>query len=180
MSSMGVLVEEAGPPSTITPRLLRRPIRLLLDANGNVAVAPRKEEYMLEPEDHGEAIAIFRAEVVGALTKLDLGRGELKAELRRLSTQRLRPPGHDKTKTFSVPTLERWYYAYKRGGLLALKPTPRSDRGRAKSLSPKMKDLLLDIRREYPSASVPLILQTLITDGRLDESVVSVATVRRL
>jgi putative transposase len=134
----------------------------------------------LEPQDHGEAIAIFRAEVIGALTKIELSRGDLKAELRRLSKQRLKPPGQDKTKTFSVPTLERWYYAYKQGGLAALKPTPRSDRGRAKSLPPEMRTLLLDIRREYPSASVPLILETLVQDGRLADGVVSVATVRRL
>lgn len=43
-----------------------------------------------------------------------------------------------------------------------------------------MKKLLLDIRKEFPSASVPLILQTLIADGRLAAGMVSAATVRRL
>lgn len=52
----------------------------------------------LEPEDHGEAIAIFRAEVIGALTKTELSRGDLKAELRRLSQQRLKPPGQDRPR----------------------------------------------------------------------------------
>jgi len=39
---------------------------------------------------------------------------------------------------------------------------------------------LLDIRREHPTASVPLILRTLVLDGRLDRGAVSAATVRRL
>jgi hypothetical protein len=40
--------------------------------------------------------------------------------------------------------------------------------------------LLLDIRREHPDASVPLILKTLVDEGRLAEGQVSEPTVRRL
>ena len=79
---------------------------------------------------------------------------------------------------FGVSTLERWFYAYRRGGLDALRPAPRSDRGRARELTPEQRELLLDIRREHPTASVPLILRTLVADGRLAEGVVSDTTVR--
>jgi putative transposase len=44
----------------------------------------------------------------------------------------------------------------------------------------EQRQLLCDIRREHPSASVPLILRTLQTDGRLDKGAVSASTVRRL
>jgi transposase InsO family protein len=47
-------------------------------------------------------------------------------------------------------------------------------------LTPEQRQLLLDIRRENPSASVPLILRTLKLDGRLDRAAISAATVRRL
>jgi putative transposase len=47
---------------------------------------------VLEPKDHGEAVALFRSEVVGVLTRLDLPRGELAARLKTLSEQRFRPP----------------------------------------------------------------------------------------
>jgi transposase InsO family protein len=137
------------------------------------------EKETLGPKDHNEAVAIFRSEIVGALCRRDLVRGELKEALRSLSQQRFRPPGREHTCTFSVPTLERWYYACKRSGLQALKPKRRKDRGRAKALLAPQRDLLLDIRREYPSASVPLILRTLILDGRLDKSALSPATLRR-
>lgn len=79
-----------------------------------------------------------------------------------------------------MPTLERWYYAMKAGGVKALRPRARSDRGHAKELPEETRKLLLDIRREHPRASVPLILRTLVGDGRLETGIVSAATVRRL
>ncbi len=134
----------------------------------------------LKPKDHAEAVALFRSQVVGALCRRDLDRGELRAVLGALSRQRFRLPGRSTTRSFSVPTLERWYYAYRRGGLSALRPRPRSDRGRAQGLSPELRELLCDVRREHPSASVPLILRTLMLDGRLPTGAVSTATIRRL
>jgi transposase InsO family protein len=134
----------------------------------------------LEPQDHAERTALFRSEVIGALTRRDLDRGELRAEIAALAQRAFRPPGYAHTRTFSVPTLERWYYAYRRGGLAALHPRPRSDRGRARELTAPQRKLLCDIRREHPSASVPLILRTLVADGRLAAGAVSAATVARL
>jgi putative transposase len=134
----------------------------------------------LTPKDHAEAVALFRSEIVGALVRRELDRGELRALLHALSQERFRPPGSPRTRSFSVPTLERWYYACRQGGLAALRPRPRSDRGRAQELTPAQRALLCDIRREHPSASVPLILRTLVADGRLQAGAVSPATVRRL
>ena len=135
---------------------------------------------LLRPKDHAEEIALFRSEVIGALARRDLVRGELAKELEKLSKINFRPPGYELTRPFQAPTLERWYYAYRKGGLEALRPQPRSDRGRARELSPEQRELLLDIRREHPSASVELILRTLVADGRLARSAVSAPTVRRL
>lgn len=134
----------------------------------------------ITPHTHAEAVAIFRSHVIGSLICQELSRGAFRTELRRLSRQRFRPPDADTTRTFSVPTLERWFYRFRRGGLAALTPTPRSDRGHARAISPEARELLLDIRREHPSASVALILRTLIADGRLAQGAVSVPTVRRL
>jgi transposase InsO family protein len=134
----------------------------------------------LTPKDHAEAVAVFRSEVVGSLCRRDLGHGDLRAEFVALAQQRFRVPGGDVTRTISISTLERWYYAYRRGGLPALQPRPRTDRGRGRRLTAEQRQLLLDIRRENPSASVPLILRTLTLDGRLDRGAISAATVRRL
>jgi transposase InsO family protein len=131
-------------------------------------------------KDHAEAVALFRSQIVGALCRRDLSRGELRHALRELAGQRFRRPGASVTRTISVATLERWYYAYRRGGIGALHPRTRGDRGRARALGPALCELLCDIRREHPGASVSLIVRTLVCDGRLAQGLVSPATVRRL
>jgi hypothetical protein len=118
--------------------------------------------------------------VIGELTSRDLARGELAEELRRLSCLRYRPPGAESTRTFGVSTLERWYYGYKSDGIAGLVPGPRCDRGPGRALTPELRDLLLDIRRENPTIQTPLILATLIDDGRLELGTLSAATLNRL
>ena len=71
----------------------------------------------------------------------------------------MRPPGSDTTRTYSTPTLERWLYAFKKGGLAALAPRARTDRGRGRDFDPVLRDLLCDIRREHPDVSVTLIVR---------------------
>src|SRR5574341_2123990 len=151
-----------------------------MDTSTPAASPPLPKHPSLAPKDHAEAVAIFRSEIVGALTRKDLDHGELRAALRALTAERFRPPGSDTTRHFSLPTLERWFYAYRKGGLGALRPAARSDRGHAKELTAEQRELLLDIRREHRSASVPVILRTLVADGRLEAGAVSQATVRRL
>ncbi|WP_394821490.1 DDE-type integrase/transposase/recombinase [Pendulispora albinea] len=135
---------------------------------------------VLKPKDHGEAVALFRSEVVGALTRLELPRGELAARLESLSQQRFRPPGAGATRTFAVPTLERWYRLYKKGGLAALRPEPRADKGAARALTPEQQELVCEVRGENPSASAELILDTLVLEGRIERGAISPSAMRRL
>ena len=135
---------------------------------------------ILRPKSRAEEIALFRSEIVGALVRRDLSRGELKRELEALSLVRFRVPGSACTRSYSVPTLQRWYYAYRTGGLSALHPQPRHDRGHGRALSGEARTLLCQIRRENPCASATLIVRTLVADGRMSRDEVSLATVRRL
>lgn len=135
----------------------------------------------LRPRDEAEAIALFRSQMIGALAHRHFdSRGQLKRELRKLSAIKVTLPGALHPRTYSVPTLERWLYAYRRGGLDALRPEGRSDRGHCRHLSEAQRELLLDIRREHPTAHVALIVRTLEADGRLEKGMVSPSTVNRL
>jgi putative transposase len=138
------------------------------------------KESDLKPKDRAEAIAVFRSEVVGALTKVELDRGDLIRELEALSKKRFRPPGAHGSRQYAVSTLERWLYDYKAGGTDGLRPKTRSDKGRGRDLTPELRELFLDIRREYPRTSIPVILRTLEADGRIEPGLVSASTVRRL
>lgn len=134
----------------------------------------------LAPRNHAEAVALFRAQLIGPLVTAHFHHGELRTELRRLSRMRHVPPDSVRSRTFGVSTLERWLYDYKSGGLTALEPRRRSDAGHARALTEAQRILLCDIRREHPSASAELIVRTLETDGRLESGRVSPSTVRRL
>jgi putative transposase len=140
-----------------------------------------KHGAQLAPKDTPEAIAIFRAQVIGPLlTRVFASHGELAEALRALAREPHRPPGASASRVYSEPTLERWYYRFKRGGLDALKPKRRSDIGHARVLTDAQRELLCAIRREHPSASASLIVRTLELDGRLAKGAVGIATVRRL
>jgi len=134
----------------------------------------------LKTKTHQEAVAVFRHGIIGALTQAQMDRGQLHEALMRLSQQRFLPPRSKTSRNYSAATLERWFYAFKKRGLKGLLPRPRKDKGRAKSLSPELRKLLCDIRREHPRASAKLIVRTLVADGRMDKAAVSVTTIRRL
>ena len=133
----------------------------------------------LHPKDHGESVALFRAQVLGPVLCGDLDRGTLAKTLRALSQQRVRPPGSRVTRTYAVPTLQRWYYRYCRHGLDGLRPAPRKT-GNAQALTEAQRQLVVAIRHEYPSASVPLILRTLEDEGQLPRGTVKASAIRRL
>ena len=134
----------------------------------------------LVPKDHGEAVAVFRSQVIGPLVHRQLTRGELRAEFVALAKLRVTPPKSNVSKSFSVPTLERWYYRFRKLGLAGLVPRPRKDRGHAQAVPEETRALLLAVRRENPSASAKLIVRTLEASGRLTVGTLSASTARRL
>jgi transposase InsO family protein len=134
----------------------------------------------LKPKDPAEAVALFRAQVIGPLLCREYdSHGELAEALRELAAEPVRPPGYNVTRYFAVSTLERWYYAFRKGGIEALRPQGRAS-GYALMLDEAQRKLLLDIRREHPQVSTALILRTLERDGRLARGAVSEPTLRRL
>ena len=140
-----------------------------------------KQGAQLAPKDAAEAVAVFRAQVIGPLlTRVFASHGELASAIRALSAERYRPPNSSTTRTYSEATIERWFYRFKKRGLAGITPRRRSDTGHARELTDAQRDLLLAIRREHPTTSAALILRTLELDGRLAKKAVSLSTLRRL
>jgi putative transposase len=126
-----------------------------------------------------EAIALFRLGVVGDLLARDLAPGELRDELVARGAQRYRPPGASASRTFHWKTLQAWYYAAKHGGHRTLLPASRR-KGFAGALSAEKRQLLVQIRREHPSAAAGLILDVAVQQGVVEKDEVSPSTLRRL
>lgn len=135
--------------------------------------------HKLKPKDHAEAVALHRAQVIGPVLSRTLPRGLLADTLRQLSSQRFSPPGQHRTRTYSLGTLKRWIRAYRRDGLDGLRPRSRR-RGHALALDDKTRALIVEIRRAYPGASVPLILRTLVGEGHLKDGEVRASAIRRM
>lgn len=133
----------------------------------------------IEPKDHAEQVALFRAQLLGPVLHAELSRGELVAELRALATRRFVPPGSDTTRTYSVPTLLRWRRVYLRDGLGGLRPASRR-LGDGLALTDEQRALVLEIRRQHPAVPANVILATLEDDGRVARDLITAQTLRRL
>jgi putative transposase len=96
---------------------------------------------------------------------------------RALANAAVRPWGG---KTYSEPTLERWYYAYRRDGFDAIKLRARSDKGIAKSLSPEACEALAKVRKEHPLLNITSLVRQMEASGVILPGSVSISTVYRL
>ena len=132
----------------------------------------------LEPKDHAERVAIFRAGIIGGLAARELERGELSAELEALSRIPFRPPGYNITRFYGVSTLERWFYAFRARGLEGLKPA-RTRQGFARSLTEEQRALIVAIAQEHVGTPVSVIIRALRDAKALDLVEVSNNTIRR-
>lgn len=127
----------------------------------------------------GEQVALFRLSVIGDLLAQELDRGELMRQLEARAQKRYRPPGADRTRTFHAKTLQRWYYLAKKDLAGGLVPVSRA-RGFAKGLAPEQREILLEMRREHPSASAELLRAEAIRHGVIAADDISLSTLRRL
>ena len=76
-------------------------------------------------------MALFRLSVLGPLVSRErLEHGELKRLIQELAARDYDIPGSRHSR-ISEKTIEAWYYAWRRGGIEALAPRPRADRGQS-------------------------------------------------
>ena len=102
-------------------------------------------------------VALFRLSVLGPLVSRDrLERGELKRFIRELASRDYDIPGSAR-RDIGEKTIEAWFYAWRRGGIDALSPKPRSDRGQSR-LPIDVQDAILDAKRDKPRRSIDQLI----------------------
>jgi putative transposase len=108
--------------------------------------------------------ALFRLSVLGPLASREqLPHGELKRLLSELASQPYAISGTRRCY-LSEKTIEGWCYRWRRGGIDALAPQPRSDRGRCK-LSADVQEQIVQAKRANPKRSLDEIIRLLETAG---------------
>ncbi len=123
--------------------------------------------------------ALFRHAVLGDILSRKLRWGELRPLLTELSEKTFEDY-RGRHRRMAYATLEEWYYKHRRDGFESLKPLARSDSGCSRRLSPELEQLVIDLKREDPGRSAPLILRELELAGRINRGEMSVYPIQRL
>lgn len=124
-------------------------------------------------------IALFRLSVLGPLASRErLEHGELHRLVRQLSEQTYSTPNGKATR-IAEKTVEHWYYLWKQGGIEALAPKTRSDRGCSK-LPVKIAEALLQAKRNNPKRSLNTLVRLLEMQGLVAKGELSRSSVHRL
>jgi len=129
--------------------------------------------------DDRRTVALWRLTVLGPLISARLEHGDRRQLfLEAAARTHQRPDG--RWVKLSARTIEAWYYAYRRGGLEALMPERRSDRGRSRAITPDVADLLVRAKREKPRRSIRRIIRMLERAGVVRYGQLSRSSVHRL
>ncbi|MGI6124699.1 MAG: DDE-type integrase/transposase/recombinase [Acetivibrionales bacterium] len=86
---------------------------------------------------------------------------------------------HYGPKKYSPKTVEIWYCDYMRGGLEALKPKPRGDKGGSRRVDEALGKKILEKKNLYPKAPITVIYEMLIKEGVIDPAKLSITTIYR-
>jgi transposase InsO family protein len=122
--------------------------------------------------------ALFRLMVLGPLaSRGELKRGEVSTIIRELSSKAYDIPNSRRTY-LSPETIKRWYYDWIRGGIDALQPKVRMDKG-STQLSPSVQSKLLELKQDNPSRSINLMITMIESSGLVSKGTVARASVHR-
>lgn len=124
-------------------------------------------------------LALFRLSVLGPLVARErLARGELQHIIRELAQREYAIPD-SKRRHLSEKTIAAWYYAWRTGGIDALAPKERSDRGQSK-INPDVQAAILAAKRDNPRRSLGQIQRLLEMAGTVARQSVSRSAMHRL
>jgi putative transposase len=125
------------------------------------------------------AVALFRLSVLGPLVSPEqLQRGELQTIIRQLAQRSHAIPESDR-RLLGEKTIQAWYYAWRKGGIDALVPKTRVDRGQSKIAAP-VQEAILAAKRENPRRSINQIARLLVAAGLVADESLSRSSVHRL
>ena len=125
------------------------------------------------------SVALFRLSVLGPLVSREqLGRGELQTIIRQLAQRSHAIPESDR-RLLGEKTIQAWYYLWRKGGIDALVPKVRVDRGQSK-IAPPVQEAILAAKRENPRRSINQIERLLVAGGLVADQSLSRSSVHRL
>ena len=129
-------------------------------------------------DSKAEKIALFRYGLIAPLVLEPLPRGELTRRAEEIAARHYDIPASQRT-SISVDTLLDWALRYRTGGLAALAPKPRQDRGQSRVITPPLADLIERLKRENPHRTGTTLLRELALSSGQNEPAISASTLYR-
>lgn len=129
--------------------------------------------------DDRRAVALWRVAVLGPLISARLEHGQ-RQELFDEAAARTHQRPDGRWVRLSARTIEAWYYAYRRGGLDALMPRRRRDRGASRAIATDVAELIVRAKRERPRRSIRRLIRLLERAGVVRRGQLSRSSVHRL
>jgi transposase InsO family protein len=131
----------------------------------------RKEELFMT-EDEKKDVALFRYSIISDVVNArDLGWGEQERLIREKCSRKWSIPFSEKTR-ISRGCVLNWIKAYRNsnGDIRSLYPRSRRDKGRSRALDEDTCLNLLQLRKQMPNATIPLLIdemcdRDLVTPG---------------
>ena len=131
---------------------------------------------MNHPTDRHLEIAAFRHRLLASA--LEAEEGGVSALLKEVAGRPHRDPDEVQVQV-ALSTLWKWLAAYRRGGLIALCPTPRKDRGVLRAFPPTLLETAMRLRQENPLRSSTTIIDIMEREGQIEVGSVARSTLDR-
>jgi transposase InsO family protein len=130
-------------------------------------------------EESRRQIALWKLGVLGPLMSARLEHGDVRAYLCAAAARvHCMPDGRQ--IQLSERTVETWHYDYQRGGLDALMPRDRSDKGQSRAVRPEVADLLVRAKAEKPRRSISRLIKLMVRARVVKPGELSKSSVHRV
>ena len=109
-----------------------------------------------------------------AISFIQTQRGDGESLITALRAASLRPWPDETGKTYSIRTLEDWWYTHRHGGFAALHPAHRSDRGFCRTLSAECAQWIIQQITQTPGIALKVQYSRWLKEGRCLPSLTTV------
>jgi transposase InsO family protein len=129
-------------------------------------------------DERFQKIALFRYSLIASAIVGTYEAPSIAQHLRNVASKKhLHPDGTHVSVSFH--SLERWYYRYKKSGLVGITPIARTDTGRPRALTETTIAKIYELKEKFPYITGKAIYKKLIESGSINASDTSLSTIQR-
>jgi len=132
----------------------------------------------MNKDEQFQKIALFRYSLIASAIAGTFEAPSLAQHFRNVAAKKhLHPDGRHLSVT--VHSLERWYYSYKKLGLVGITPVVRADAGKPRVLTETAITQLHEIKEKFPYITGKAIYKKLIEAGAINAAETSLSALHR-